>query len=63
MAGTKAITRISEHEINDEFYMQLQLRQYFSEEEAVDLALAAIPLVGTAGDGRSPRRHRRRIGI
>lgn len=44
LAWTEAITKISEHPIEDALYTELQ--QYFSEKEIVDLTLAIITING-----------------
>lgn len=44
LAWTEAVTRISEHSIDDELYVGL--RQHFTEKEAVDLTLAVIIING-----------------
>ena len=44
LAWTEAVTRISEHSIDDELYVDL--RQHFTEKEAVDLTLAVIIING-----------------
>ncbi|HWM81975.1 MAG TPA: carboxymuconolactone decarboxylase family protein [Pseudolabrys sp.] len=42
LAWTEAVTRISDHHIDDALYAEL--RQHFSEKEAVDLTLAVITI-------------------
>lgn len=44
MAWTEAVTQISGYSIDDELYAEL--RQHFSEKEAVDLTLAVIAING-----------------
>jgi AhpD family alkylhydroperoxidase len=44
LAWTEAVTRISDYHIDDELYAEL--RQHFSEKEAVDLTLAVIVING-----------------
>lgn len=44
LAWTEVVTRISEYAVDDELYVEL--RQHFSEKEAVDLTLAVITING-----------------
>ncbi|MCC7016894.1 MAG: carboxymuconolactone decarboxylase family protein [Rhodospirillales bacterium] len=44
LAWTEAVTRISEHHVDDALYAEL--RRHFSEKEAVDLTLAVITING-----------------
>lgn len=44
LAWTEAVTRISEHHIEDTLYSQLQ--EHFSEKEIVDLTIAVITING-----------------
>jgi len=44
LAWTEALTRVSEHHIDDALYDEL--RRHFSEKEAVDLTLAVITING-----------------